>query len=122
MRRVQLAVFGLAAVVAAGCGSIETPLTTVEVAGKATLPGGAPLTGTVYFDPVDGKGRDQFTAVKDGAYSLVMMPGQYKVAFDLPEQRGGKATKVPAKYQSFKTTDLEVTVAKPTPDLALAMK
>ena len=82
-----------------------------DVSGTVTVGDGKPLkAGTIHFSPVsEGKGREDMCVVHDGKFTLKMATGEYKVAFDMKTEGGGKSN-VPVKYTKFETANLTASV------------
>ncbi|MCA9189227.1 MAG: hypothetical protein R3E01_21630 [Pirellulaceae bacterium] len=80
----HIAVFTAFCLAISGCGS--NGAATVE--GKVTWEG-QPLTeGNVRFVPADGKGQTASADVKDGAFTIAVPPGQWRVEFSAPKVVG----------------------------------
>jgi hypothetical protein len=96
----------------AGCGSEHVSVANdyVEVQGTVTVGGKAPAKMVmIHFEPESAeKGRTDQAPVTDGKFNGKMAMAKYKVAFDVENPKGSP---VPAKYTSFKTSDLTVTVS-----------
>src|SRR3954453_16247403 len=97
--------------VLAGCGpeSVTVSSEYVDVQGTVTVGGKAPAKMVmIHLEPESpDKGRSDQAAVTDGKFTGKMAVARYKVAFDVENPRGSP---VPAKYTSFKTTQLTVEV------------
>jgi hypothetical protein len=77
----RAATFALLLVLLHGCSGSST---TSEVRGKVSYDGTAIEKGTISFFPLDGQGQPQGGEIKDGAYSVRMMPGTMEVRISMP--------------------------------------
>ena len=107
-----------------GCGdNPKSVIKFIDVKGTVTLADGSTLaTGSINFEPEtkDGSSREEATFIKDGSFDVKIAPGKYKVAVDM-EAKGNKST-VPAKFRSFKTSDLHVEVTSSGTPLTISLK
>ncbi len=73
-RGLGYALLFLAASLCSGCGS-----RFAEVTGKVTLAGTPVNMGTITFLPEDGRGPTTAQKIKEGQFSVRILPGRYKV-------------------------------------------
>jgi len=74
LRQLCHAVLLLAASLCCGCGSKFT-----EVTGKVALTGIPVSQGVITFMPAEGRGPTAAEKIKEGQYSVRILPGRYKV-------------------------------------------
>ena len=87
-RRAVLGCVLIAALGLAGCGSKDA-----TVSGRVKFDGQPIQTGSIAFVPVDGKTPSAEGVIRDGKYSLPMLPGEKRVQI--------LATKVVGKWQVY---------------------
>lgn len=117
----------IAALLAAGCGGGDG-LDRQAISGQVTLDGAPLESGSIRFEPVDGRGVASGAVIIDGAYQVAaaqgLTPGTYHVSISsagnavpaqpsmdneapLPEER------IPVRYNT--ETELQITIAPQGP-------
>lgn len=111
-RRAAVAAAALiAALLPAGCG--RTPTGTATVTGKVSFQGQPLPGGVVRFLAADDERAGSAVINRDGTYEMKEAPvGKVKICVDTSALRRheDRNVPVPAKYKTFKTTDLKYTV------------
>ena len=116
MRAFQAAML-VAVVIVVGCSEGESR--TGMVSGKVTLDDAPVSAGTVVFMNDEAHG-DAAELKPDGAYSLQLQPGSYKVSVSPPSEldpmgdagagESDSSKAIPKKYHDFSTSDLSADV------------
>ena len=116
---VAAVLIGLAVLSAIGCGSAETP---IDVAGRVTFRGEPVAEGAIQFiEDRTGRGG-QVDIGPDGAYTLRLFAGEYKVAVTppymvdnssgMPNPYYKKVKNIPKKYHSTETSGFKAAVSR----------
>ncbi len=122
-------------VLAAGIsGCADSAVEPIPVSGKVLLDGKPLDQGTIRFVPKLGRPASS-TILADGSFDLAtasvdkvsiggIAPGKYRVQVSASKIIDDATIhwKAPQHYADFRTSGLEVTVAKPTTDLVIELK
>lgn len=122
------------AIAACGCGG-DDPLRRYSVSGTATFDGQPLPEGDIVFLPTDGKARPEGGAIKNGAFTVDMVPGKKRVEIRASRENPGKLIDsmlepgkkvparedyIPAKYND--KSELTADVTSSTPPLKFELK
>lgn len=77
------------AILASGCGG-DDPLRRYRVTGTASFDGQPIPEGDILFQPADGKARPEGGPIKNGAFSVEMVPGKKRVEIRASRENPGK--------------------------------